>query len=261
MILRDGRLTVGQTRIALVRDDTSLKGLGHTYLCIMYVDRVCSQFIYLSRVLIHLMAKYQLPENESGEETFDFDDLDEEDSDVEPVNEDHDQGEDIDDSDDATRNAHDEFDDPTFWPPEAVAVLQEHKEAWVGGDRTQERVELAVNALVEIGQGKRPNIRKAVRKWLQRRSGKFAKYGPMHKPTLRSVMNFYEAERISREVEEAFKADPRLGKRDRIGIHAKALSKVIQEIICEPDGRRLKEMEERRESWGKRGPPQDVRRQ
>src|ERR1700709_942215 len=73
-----------------------------------------------------------------------------------------------DDDDDEEATAPDEtFDDPRFWPPEALAFVQEHKEKWVEGDRGDGRVRKAVDELKEGGHGKRPDIKKAVQKWLQ----------------------------------------------------------------------------------------------
>lgn len=166
-----------------------------------------------------------------------------------------------DDDDDEEATAPDEtFDDPGFWPPEALAILQEHKEKWVEGDRGDGRVRKAVDELKEGGHGKRPDIKKAVQKWLQRRATTVSKYEPGHAPTIRGMVNWYESDKIARDVEKMFKADATLTKKDRIGIHAKMLSQHVKQLLCEPDKRRLYELEEKRKDWMKRGPPRQLQR-
>ena len=166
-----------------------------------------------------------------------------------------------DENDDYPEDGNEAFEDPGFWPPEAIAVLQEHKEKWVEGDRTDRRVGLAVQALVDAGHGKRHNLKKTVKKWLQRRSTMTSKFGPNRKPTLRTVIAFYEAERIAREVEEEIKRSRTWDQKKRIGIYSRVVSKVMQEVLCDADSGRLEEMEERQDRWSRRGPPRRIQRQ
>ena len=129
----------------------------------------------------------------------------------------------------------------------------QYKVKWVEGDKTDRRVGLAVQALVDAGHGNRHNLKKTVKKWLQRRSTTSSKYGPNHKPTLRTVIAFYEAERIAREVKEEMKSSWAFDQRKCIGIYTRVVTRVMQEVLCDKEC--LWEMEDQQVRWSRRGPP------
>ena len=159
-------------------------------------------------------------------------------------------------NDDNPPNENIAFNEAGFWSPDALAVLQEHKEKWIEGDKTDWRVGLAVQAVVDAGHGNRHNLKKTVKKWLQCQSTTSSKYGPNHKPTLRTVIAFYEAERIAREVKEEMKSSRAFDQRKHIGIYARVVTRVMQEVLCDKEC--LQKMKEWQVRWSKRGPPWNI---
>ena len=152
------------------------------------------------------------------------------------------------------------LDDTGFWEAEAVAILQPFKEEWCNGDRSDDVVIRAVEALQENGLEKYADMKKSVKLWLQRRALMRSKYGPGHTPSLRTIVAFYKAKEIAEAVETWFKDDPSLGKKQRIGVHANEVSKLMRELLLPSQKDNLTEMEAKRKLWTKKGPPMAVRR-
>lgn len=152
------------------------------------------------------------------------------------------------------------LEDSGYWEPEAVGILQPFKEEWCEGNRSNDVIDRAITALLAAGIGKRKNMRKVVKLWLQRRSIMRYKYGPGHKPSLRAIVTFYCAEEIAHSVDARFQEDPGLGKKDRIGIYASEVSSLLRRLQLPNMKEKLVEMEGKRQEWTKKGPPAAARR-
>lgn len=155
-------------------------------------------------------------------------------------------------------------DEPSIWNEEELVVVDGMKDKWFLGNAIERKgiLQETVAELLQMGGHNPEQLKKRIRRWLNKKCSIRNKFGPGQLPSLRTVLYWYKQREMEKMVKENYGVSPGDKGGRFVGHLATEMSKYQRKLKEDSSmEKELEKFQKRRQEWARVGVPAKRRKQ